>query len=880
MQKFPLSNIKTDLLIACNSFIIWYILDVSNMSAKSVMKNAIDHKNIEKKWQEYWDKNNSFITDQSSDKEKYYVLEMLPYPSGKFHMGHFRNYTLGDVLARFKHSCGYSVLHPMGWDAFGLPAENAAIEINSHPSDWTYKNIEEMKAQIKPMGYTYDWNREFATCDTDYYKHEQSIFLDFMDKDLVYQKESIVNWDPVDQTVLANEQVEDGRGWRSGALVEKKKLKQWFVKISDYSDELLSSLDNLDSGWPDKVCLMQKNWIGKSEGVEIFFDVKGYDTNPVTVYTTRHDTLFGASFIAISPHHPLVEKHVKGSDVDIFIKQCDSLGTSEEEIEKAPKLGFNTGLKAIHPLDNTIELPIYIANFVVSDYGTGALFGCPAHDMRDYEFAKKYKLPIKPVIDVEDHDYSLHPYLGRDGVLMNSEFLNGLTISEGLQEVAQLLEKNNHGKVVTKFRLRDWGVSRQRYWGCPIPIIHCDDCGVVQVSRDQLPVELPHDISYDKPGNPLDHHPTWKHVKCPKCGKHAVRETDTLDTFFESSWYFLRYCSSPKNIPFEPEVVNKWMPVDQYIGGIEHAILHLLYARFFVKALRDVGYLNFDEPFKRLLTQGMICHKSYKDKAGNWVEPSNVIKRGKTLFRKDNMMEVSEGRIEKMSKSKKNVISPDSMLEKYGADTIRLFLMSDSPPDRDMEWSNSGIEGSYKFLIRISQFIDKITNCTVNPSKDEADFKLSVLMHKTIKDVTSDIERFAYNKAIARLRSLFNEMESYDFSNDISSILKECCKTFLHLFNPIVPHITEELHSYLSDTPICETSWPKFDNSRIVLENVKIAVQINGKTRSIVEVPIDSDEESVVNCALELEAISKFVDGKSVRKRIFIQNKILNLVCS
>lgn len=837
------------------------------------MVNTIHYKVIEQKWQQYWENSQSFMVDDSSEKPKYYVLEMLPYPSGKFHMGHLRNYTLGDVLARFKHANGFAVLHPMGWDAFGLPAENAAMETNSHPSSWTYSNIEQMKVQIKPMGYTYDWSREFATSDVEYYHQEQSIFLDFMNKGLVYQKESVVNWDPVDQTVLANEQVENGRGWRSGALVEKKKLKQWFLKISNYSNELLEDLETLAEGWPEKVRVMQKNWIGKSTGAVVFFQVKDENAKPIEVYTTRPETLFGASFIAISAHHPLVEECVKSTEMQEFIKQCDQYGTSEEELATAPKIGLDIGLKAIHPLDNSIELPIYIANFVVSDYGTGALFGCPAHDTRDYEFAKKYNLSIIPVISIEGHNYGKAPYLGKDGVLEHSEFLNGLNISNGIKSTIEKLEELKHGRGVTKYRLRDWGVSRQRYWGCPIPVIHCDACGVVQVPKEQLPVELPTDISYDKPGNPLEHHPNWKNVKCPKCGKDACRETDTLDTFFESSWYFLRYCSQPKDAPFTNDIVNKWMPVDQYIGGVEHAILHLLYARFFVKALRDVGHLNFNEPFKRLLTQGMICHKSYKDKEGNWVEPSNVVKRGKTLFRKDTMLEVFEGRIEKMSKSKKNVVNPDGMIEKYGADTIRLFLMSDSPPERDMEWSNAGIEGSYKFLNRVYEFVSQISSAEL---VEQENAELNVLMHKAIKDVTTDIERFAYNKAIARLRTLFNQMEVAKHS----TTLHRCCKVFLQLFNPIIPHITEELYSGFEGVPICETNWPKFDESLIVLENVKIAVQINGKTRSVVEVPVDMEEEALVEHALGLPKIAQHVDGKTIRKRVFVQNKILNIVCN
>ena len=643
----------------------------------------------EQKWQEYWSKNEIFVSSRDDGKEKYYVLEMFPYPSGRIHMGHVRVYTLGDVIARYKKSKGFDVLHPMGWDAFGMPAENAAVEHGIPAAEWTWSNIETMRHQLKSMGFSYDWTREIATCSPDYYRQEQAMFVELLARDLAYKKETWVNWDPVDETVLANEQVIDGRGWRSGALIERRLLSQWMFRITAYAQDLLDSLDNLDE-WPESVRTMQANWIGRSEGLKIEFDLANH-SETISVFTTRPDTLYGASFIAIAPNHPLASQLAENNPTMLsFIETCNRLGTSEVELEKAEKLGFDTGLKAKHPFSGQEELPVFVANFVLMSYGTGAIFGCPAHDQRDIEFASKYKLPIKTVVapsgDFPDPALPPHTAFTGDGLMINSGFLDGMTIDQAKAAVAEKLEATNQGKRHVTYRLRDWGVSRQRYWGCPIPVVHCDQCGIVPVPKGSLPVLLPDDVAFDQPGNPLDRHPTWKHTTCPNCSGAAERETDTFDTFVDSSWYFCRFACPESSMPLDPEAMKSWLPVDQYVGGIEHAILHLLYSRFFMRALEECGYVSFKEPFTGLLAQGMVCHETYRDDSG-WLYPEEVEQtEAGNWQRRDNGQPVQSGRSESMSKSKKNVVDPGSILKTYGADTARLFMLSDSPPERDIEW--------------------------------------------------------------------------------------------------------------------------------------------------------------------------------------------------
>jgi leucyl-tRNA synthetase len=835
----------------------------------------------EPKWQAEWDKSDSFKSIESSAKPKYYVLEMFPYPSGRIHIGHIRNYTLGDVVARFKLAQGFNVLHPMGWDAFGLPAENAAIQHNLHPAKWTYENIASMRNQLKPLGFTYDWSREFASCDVTYYKHEQKMFLDFFKNDLVYEKESSVNWDPVENTVLANEQVVDGKGWRSGAPVERRRLSQWFLKITDFAQDLLDSLDTL-KGWPEKVVTMQQNWIGRSTGAYVQFPIVGRDEK-LEIFTTRPDTLYGASFCAISPNHPLAEEiALSRPDVHAFIKECNALGTSLEDIEKAEKKGIDIGLKVSHPLDPSWELPIYMANFVLMDYGTGAIFGCPSGDERDHEFALKYKLPIIPVIQPFEEQVSVQEkaYTG-DGTLINSEFLNGLTIDMAKQKMIQVLEDKGCGKQAITYRLRDWGVSRQRYWGCPIPMIRCPDCGAVPVPEADLPVVLPEDVTFDKPGNPLDHHPTWKHVNCPKCGGKASRVTDTLDTFFESSWYYLRFCSPHSEQPFDKEAVEYWMPVDQYIGGVEHAVMHLLYSRFFTRALRKCGYLTFDEPFKQLMTQGMVCHETYKDNKGQWLSPEEIKQQGNGSFVKlSDGTPVIVGRSEKMSKSKKNVIDSDEMMKAYGADATRLFMMSDSPPERDLEWTDSGIQGIWRYLNRIWKFGIEAAQYgkTAKADSGEKDQMILKLMHKTISAGTSDLERFHFNKYVARLREFHNEFEKH-YKQLSGPVLNLALRNFLQLLNPIIPHITEELwHQMNSGDMLVFKSWPKADVAYLQEDTVEMVVQVNGKLRGSLQIALDTDPEEIKKIALELPNVQRIIEDKQVRKIIVVPNKIVSIV--
>jgi leucyl-tRNA synthetase len=832
---------------------------------------------LEGKWQRIWQERQVFKAVEDKTKQKYYVLEMFPYPSGHLHMGHLRNYAIGDVIARFKKLQGYNVLHPMGWDAFGLPAENAAIANKIHPKEWTEANIAAMREELGPIGISYDWEREIATCAPDYYKHEQAMFLDFLAAGLAYQKESVVNWDPVDGTVLANEQVVDGKGWRSGVPVERKKLTQWFLKITHFADELLNELDNLEE-WPEKVRVMQRNWIGKSSGALVQFSIKG-SNEAIEIYTTRPDTLFGASFLALAPNHPVIEKLAAANPaLQSFVKSCEHDGLTEDAIETAEKKGFDTGIKAVHPFDETIEIPVYAANFVLLEYGTGAIFGCPAHDERDNAFAHKYKLPIKQVVALPEGgslNIDKEAYTG-EGVIVNSNFLDRLTTAAAKEAAIKKLEELQKGSRKINYRLRDWGVSRQRYWGCPIPIIHCETCGVVPVPKKDLPVELPEDVVFEGTGNPLDKHPTWKHVKCPECGKDARRETDTFDTFFESSWYFARFCSPQAEGGIDKAAADYWLPVDQYIGGIEHAVLHLLYARFFVKALKQCGYLSVDEPFKRLLTQGMICHETYKTLDGKWLHPKEVIAKKDGFYHSETGEKVECGRIEKMSKSKKNVVEPEGIINKYGADTARLFLLSDSPPERDLEWTDSGVEGAYKYLSRFYNLV--IAYETANGGTGEADKEALMRIHQTIKTATEDIASFHFNKAIARIRELTNYL-TQNVDSISSKVFKDGLKVLVKLLNPFTPHITEELWQHLEGGEfLALNEWPVADESLIVEENKVVAIQVNGKMRGTVNLPIDAEEAMARSTALALPNLAMHIAGKEIVKVIYVPNKIVNIV--
>lgn len=859
------------------------------------MKNEISnysHKLAEKKWQKIWAEKNVFKFDEKSAKEKFYVLEMFPYPSGKIHMGHLRNYAIGDAIARFKKLQGFNVLHPMGFDAFGLPAENAALEHKIHPQNWTLKNIETMRGELNSIGLSLDWSREVVTCLPEYFKHEQKIFLDFLKAGLAYQKESFVNWDPIDQTVLANEQVIDGRGWRSGALVEKKKLKQWFLKVSEFSEELLSELKNLN-GWDERVLSMQEKWIGKSEGLIIDFklwtpqqvqgDIVGSGVaqkschpalvaGSIPVYTTRPDTLFGASFLAISPHHPIaLELAQKNPEIKNFIEECSCSAVDEQTIEKQEKRGFKTGLQAINPLDENQKLDIYIANFVLMEYGTGAVFGCPAHDERDFEFAKKYSLPIRQVIT----NYELRitseelPYL-EDGILINSSFLNGLTSQQAKEKVAEILIEKKVAEKKTNYRLRDWGVSRQRYWGCPIPILYLEDGTVVPVPEDQLPITLPQDVEFTGAGNPLALHPTWKYTTYN--GQKAIRETDTFDTFFESSWYFLRYISPQSEKAFDRDAANKFMPVDQYVGGVEHAVLHLLYARFFTKALKKCGYLDVSEPFKNLLTQGMVCHQTYKEKTtGKWIFPEDAIEKSAD--------EIVIGRSEKMSKSKKNTVDPARIVEAYGADTARLFMLSDTPPSRDLDWSESGIDGCWKYVNRLWRLVvNRQSSVKVPGTVSAAALEILKITHKTIAAVKDEYEKNSFNRAIAKIREFSNALERFE---ENSAEMGFALKNLVILISPILPHLAEELWERLGGQGlVSEAKFPKFDPKLIVDDVVSIALQVCGKLRAVVEMPKGLAKEEIEKRAFENENVKKFVEGKEVKKVIVVVDKLVNIVAS
>ncbi|WP_029010832.1 leucine--tRNA ligase [Azospirillum halopraeferens] len=849
-------------------------------------------KETEAKWQEAWERRACFRAVEDPSRPKYYVLEMFPYPSGRIHMGHVRNYTIGDVIARYKRATGFNVLHPMGWDAFGLPAENAALEKKVHPAKWTRENIATMRGQLRTMGLSVDWEREIATCDVEYYRHEQKMFLDFLKAGLAYRKESWVNWDPVDNTVLANEQVIDGRGWRTGALVEKRKLSQWFLRITAFADSLLNDLATLDR-WPERVRLMQENWIGRSTGVRFRFALAGRP-DTLEVFTTRPDTLFGASFAAISPNHPLAAELAAGNpDLAAFIAECNRLGTSEEAIETAEKRGFDTGLTVVHPFDSGWTLPVYVANFVLMEYGTGAIFGCPAHDQRDLDFARKYGLPVTPVVIPADADpaaftVGTEAYTG-PGVLRNSRFLDGMDVESAKQEVGRRMEEAGQGERTTQFRLRDWGVSRQRYWGCPIPVIHCADCGAVPVPEADLPVVLPEDVTFDRPGNPLDHHPTWKHTTCPSCGKPAVRETDTFDTFIESSWYFARFCSPhAESAGFERGAVDYWMPVDQYIGGIEHAVLHLLYARFWTRALKQCGYLSVEEPFAGLFTQGMVNHETYKDaETGAWLSPADITRNDAgAMVRADTGAAVTVGRVEKMSKSKKNVVDPANIIDTYGADAARLFMLSDSPPERDLEWTEAGIDGAWRYINRLWRMVDEPPVALPAPGAalpgelSERAVATRKLVHKTIAGVGDDLEKFRFNKAVARVRELTNALAEIDGSGaGEAAVLREGYEAVVRLIAPMMPHLAEELWSRLGHTSLlAEQPWPRADAALAVDDTVTIAVQVNGKLRATLALPRDMAREAAEQAALADETVVRALDGKPVRKVIVVPNRVINVV--
>ena len=847
----------------------------------------------EAKWQKVWEDRQTFKAVMEKARPKYYVLEMFPYPSGRIHMGHVRNYTQGDVIARYKRAKGFNVLHPMGWDAFGLPAENAAMEKKVHPKKWTYENIATMKAQLKSMGLSLDWSRELATCDPTYYRHQQKMFLDFWKAGLAYRKEAWVNWDPVDNTVLANEQVIEGKGWRTGAPVERRKLTQWNLKITHFADELLSRLDTLER-WPEKVRLMQANWIGKSRGARVFWkltDASGKDHGKLEIFTTRPDTLYGASFMALSAEHPLVAG-LAADDPGLqrFVAECRKTGTAAAEVETAEKQGYKLPLLAQHPLMPGKTVPVYAANFVLMEYGTGAIFGCPGHDERDHEFATKYGLPILQVVAPADGtkiDIAAAPFI-EDGVIVNSDFLNGLDVEEAKSRVIARLEEMGVGKGTTQYRLRDWLVSRQRYWGCPIPAIHCETCGVVPVPDKDLPVELPDDVTFDRPGNPLDRHPTWKHVACPTCGKPARRETDTFDTFIDSSWYFDRFTSPHlATAPFDREENNYWMPVDQYIGGVEHAILHLLYSRFWTRAMREVQLTSRDEPFDGLFTQGMVCHETYRASDGSWLTPEEIERvEGGKVVRLSDRSPVEVGRSEKMSKSKKNVVDPDQIIRDYGADTARWFMLSDSPPERDLEWTEAGVTGAWRFQQRLFRIataaIEKLPPAgTPKPGVfSDAALALRRAAHKSIAGISTDIEAFHFNKAVARLYEFANIIDSAKVDDDSAKwALREALEIFVRLIGPMTPHLAEELWGALGHKSLlADSPWPLADDALLVDDTVTVAVQLNGKLRGTIALAKDAPKDLAEKTALALPELARGLDGKTPKRVIVVPNRIVNVV--
>ena len=855
------------------------------------MATRYDPQIAEQKWRAAWDKAALFTAKspaEAGDAPKAYVLEMFPYPSGRLHMGHVRNYAMGDVVARHKRAKGYNVLHPMGWDAFGMPAENAAMERNVHPGEWTYQNIAAMKAQFMKLGLSLDWSREFATCDPEYYGAQQGLFLKFLEKGLVYRKASKVNWDPVDNTVLANEQVIDGRGWRSGALVEQRELTQWFFRITDYAEDLLEEVKKLER-WPEKVRTMQANWIGRSEGLQMRFEFDsaapaGFD-HGIEIFTTRPDTLFGASFIALSPDHPLtIQLADKSDELKAFRAKCAQIGTSEEAIEKAEKLGFDTGLTVKHPFDDTKTLPVWIANFVLMGYGTGAIFGCPAHDQRDIDFARKYDLNVTPVVlppdaDPVEFDVESEAYTG-PGSIFNSGFLDGLSIEDAKRAAIEKIEAMGLGEGTVNYRLRDWGVSRQRYWGCPIPVVHCDSCGVVPVPEADLPVKLPDEVSFDQPGNPLERHPTWKHVDCPNCGKAARRETDTLDTFVDSSWYYSRFASTN-----DLEERAYWMPVDQYVGGVEHAVLHLLYARFIARAMRDVGLLDLPngEPFAGLFTQGMVTHETYKSSAGKWLQPSEVTRDGDIWIETETGAVATAGPIEKMSKSKKNTVDPDAIIGQFGADVARWFVLSDSPPERDVEWTQSGVEGAARFAQRFWSVFDGLPeNTEIAPGDDAESTALRKTSHKAVAAIDKAIEEFRFNSAVATIHEWVSALKKAESAGDaVLGARVEGASMLARCVTPFMPHLAEACWERLGQPAFVSSApWPVADSALLVDDEVTMAVQVNGKRRGEITVPKSMEKSDIEATASALPEVVSFIEGKSVKKIIVVPGRIVNIVAA
>ena len=864
-----------------------------------------DPRAAEPRWQKAWDEAGLFSADNADPRPKYYVLEMFPYPSGRIHIGHTRNYTMGDVVARHKRAMGYNVLHPMGWDAFGMPAENAAMQNKVHPRDWTYRNIDTMRAQLKLMGLSIDWSREFATCDVDYYHRQQMLFVDFLEAGLVGRRVSKVNWDPVDRTVLANEQVIDGKGWRSGAEVEQRELAQWVFRIADFSQDLLDAIDALGQ-WPDKVRAMQRNWIGRSEGLSMRWALVEQSApageTELEVYTTRPDTLFGASFMAVAADHPLASKAAEAnSELAAFCEECRRMGTSVAALETADKKGFDTGIRVRHPFDEGWELPVYVANFVLMDYGTGAIFGCPSGDQRDLDFARAYDLPVVPVvlppgIDAAAFEIKDEAWTG-EGTMINSSFLDGLTPAAAFAAIADRLEARDlagkpQGKRQVRFKLRDWGISRQRYWGCPIPVVHCGACGLVPVPKDQLPVTLPDDVSFERPGNPLDHHPTWKHADCPACGKPARRETDTMDTFVDSSWYFARFTAPREKAPTDPDAANAWLPVDQYIGGIEHAILHLLYSRFFARAMNRTGHMKVDEPFKGLFTQGMVVHETYKADDGQWLDPAEVRIEGVAADRRAYHAEtgapVAIGGLEKMSKSKRNTIGPEDITQSYGADTARWFMLSDSPPDRDVEWTDAGAEGAHRFIQRLWRLVAGAAPAIApgNPAAaSDGATRMRKAAHKALKGVGEDFERLAFNKAIARIHEMVNAVApaidhaARSGSDADKATAHEVLSILIQLVAPIAPHLAEECWTALGhEAMVAETPWPAFDPALVADQTVTLPVQINGRKRGELEIARDTDRAGVESAVLALEFVQRHLGGAAPNKVIVVPGRIVNIV--
>jgi len=854
-------------------------------------------KTAEPRQQARWAAADAFrMPTEGTGRPKYYVLEMFPYPSGAIHMGHARNYVMGDVVARSKRAQGFDVLHPMGWDAFGLPAENAAIERGIHPGDWTWSNIAAMRDQLKLLGLSLDWSREFATCDPAYYGKQQAWFLELLKRGLVYRKDSVVNWDPVDNTVLANEQVVDGRGWRSGAVVEKRKLNQWFLRITDYADDLIEGLKALEGRWPDKVRLMQENWIGKSRGATLWWDIAeapafllasapgepNHARDPIEIYTTRPDTLFGASFLALAPDHPLTRAiAAHRPDVSEFVAACARSGTSEADIEKAEKLGVDLGVRVRHPFDPERTVPVWAANFVLSTYGSGAIFGCPAHDQRDLDFARKYGLPVVPVVRPDDasadFDVETEAYVG-PGRLFNSDFMDGLEVEAAKAAAIARLEASEHGQGATLYRLRDWGVSRQRYWGCPIPVIHCEKCGPVAVPADQLPVELPKDVTFDTPGNPLDRHPTWKHVACPTCGGEAVRETDTLDTFVDSSWYFARFTDPTAAEPISRAAADKWLPVDQYIGGVEHAVLHLLYARFISRALSDAGLMSVREPFAGLFTQGMVVHETYRRADGAWVEPTDVELANDAGTRSARQLSTGEvltiGDIEKMSKSKKNVVAPQEIVDTYGVDAGRLFVLSDSPPERDVQWTHGGVEGAARFVQRVWTEVDGFDP---DAPAHETDATLIRETHKAIKAVSEGVSGFRFNSAIAKLYAFVAVVRDHGTAGGAAR--REALSALVRLVAPFTPHLAEECWTRLGEEGmVLDAPWPDFDPALAADDEVTLPIQVNGKRRGEIRVARGLEPAEVEAIVMADPDVQARLEGQTVRKIVVVKDRIVNLV--